>query len=192
MDDPVTESVLDRVLGAVDIGGLSTVLTGLWLASLTRSYRRVGKQLGEEVKPDAGGRTGRRLSRLAAEQIKGIEETTRERVRAYVERAVSEGMSIGQLAKLLREDPSGAFGAARAATIARTESALALAHSSVAGWRDSGRVEKVIIRDGDGCGWSGHDDGDLADGSIRTLDDYEAHPLAHPNCRRSAAPALDL
>lgn len=188
MDDPVTAGILDRVLKAVDIGGLSKVLTGLWLASMARAYTKVSDQVGVDVKPDAGSKTGRRLTRLAAEQIKGIEETTRARVAAYVERATSEGMSIGQLAKLLREDPSGAFGSARATTIARTETAMAYAHSSVAGWRDSGRVEKVIIFDG------ADTDGPCmeANGSIWTLEEYENNPIEHPNCVRSAAPALDL
>lgn len=192
MADRVDLSVLKRADKAIDTSRLSRLLTGLWLAAMARSYSRVSDQVGEEVKPDPKGPTARRLTKLAARQITAIEETTRARVAGYVERAVSEGMSPQQLAKLIREDPSGAFGRSRATTIARTETAMAYAHSSVGGWRDSGRVDKVIIFDGPDCGWGDHDDGDLANGSIRTLDEYEANPIAHPRCVRSAAPALDL
>lgn len=41
------------------------------------------------------------------------------------------------------------------------------------------------------CGWTSHDDPDLADGSTRTLEEAEAYPIAHPGCRRITLPRLD-
>lgn len=187
---PVTAAARKRAADAVDTSRLAKLLTGLWLASMMRSYARVSDQVGVEVKPDPKSPAARRLTKIAADQIKAIEETTRARVADYVDRGIKDGLSIPKLAKLIASDPSGAFSRARATTIARTETAMAYAHGSVAGWRESGRVEKVIIHDGDGCGWSGHDDGDLADGSIRTLEEYEENPIAHPNCLRAASPYL--
>ncbi|MFJ9799828.1 hypothetical protein [Streptomyces sp. NPDC101145] len=48
----------------------------------------------------------------------------------------------------------------------------------------------VEIRDGAGCGWTSHQDPDKADGTLRTIDDALAHPLAHPNCVREIRPHL--
>lgn len=48
------------------------------------------------------------------------------------------------------------------------------------------------VFDGADCGWDGHDDGDLADGSIRPVDECEETPLSHPRCARSFAPRPDV
>lgn len=176
----------DNLIRRSDFAGLAKILAKLWTAARADSYSRISEQVGEEVDPAADTPSRRRFTRMAAQQITAIEETTRARVAAYVDRATNEGMSLDKLAKLIREDPSGAFSRSRATTIARTETAYAYANSSVGGWRDSGRVDKVIIYDG-------VDDPECAaaNGSVWTLDEYEANPIQHPNCTRSAAPWLD-
>jgi len=73
----------------------------------------------------------------------------------------------------------------RADMIARTETSLAAAGGQVAGFRDSG-IQYVQITDGENF----DPECVAADGAIWTLDDYEANPLQHPNCGRSAT-ALD-
>ncbi|MFB7592316.1 hypothetical protein [Streptomyces sp. NPDC056169] len=50
----------------------------------------------------------------------------------------------------------------------------------------------IEVRDGPGCGWTSHKDGDEADGSLRTVQDALAHPVAHPHCRRSFLPRPDV
>lgn len=50
-------------------------------------------------------------------------------------------------------------------------------------------VEFVNVSDGPECGWSYHEDGDLANGKVVTIDEANAFPIAHPNCRRTFAPA---
>lgn len=124
------------------------------------------------------------------ERITRIDAETRARVQTYVGQAVAEGYSPQRLARLIAKDGSGAFAPWRAKVIARTETAVVYNQGSLAGYRASGRVEKVQIFDGDDCGWTSHDDPDGADGSIRTLDDAEEHPIAHPNCVRSWAPVV--
>lgn len=187
---PVDPKIAAKLIKGSDFQVLAKLLASLWSAAMVDSYGLVSDHVGETVDPSKDTPARKRLMKLAAEQVTAIDETTRARVAAYVERAVNDGMSPAKLARMIRDDPSGAFSASRAATIARTETAMAYAHGSVAGWRDSGRVERVIIFDGDGCGWGDHDDGDLANGSIRTLDEYESNPIAHPRCVRSAAPYL--
>jgi hypothetical protein len=49
-------------------------------------------------------------------------------------------------------------------------------------------IEWLEVSDGPGCGWETHDDPDLASGTLRTVQDALAHPVAHPNCRRSFLP----
>jgi len=46
------------------------------------------------------------------------------------------------------------------------------------------KVKYVEVMDGPGCGWTSHDDTQLANGMILTLDAARAYPTSHPNCRR--------
>ncbi len=46
-------------------------------------------------------------------------------------------------------------------------------------------VSFVEVLDGADCGWSSHDDGDKANGTVRSVDDANQHSLSHPRCRRS-------
>ena len=53
-------------------------------------------------------------------------------------------------------------------------------------------VEWWEVLDGAGCGWTFHEDGDAANGSIRSAAECRLRPLSHPNCRRSFAPRPDI
>ena len=48
------------------------------------------------------------------------------------------------------------------------------------------------IMDGPGCGLTSHDDLRKANGMIVDLETARAHPLAHPQCRRSSTPRPDI
>jgi hypothetical protein len=48
------------------------------------------------------------------------------------------------------------------------------------------------IRDGDACGWVSHQDTDHANGTIRSVDDCAAYPVAHHGCVRELIPRPDL
>lgn len=61
---------------------------------------------------------------------------------------------------------------------------VAVANASGAQWFD--------IIDGPDCGWSSHDDRERADGSLRSLEEVLAYPIAHPNCQRRIEPRYDL
>lgn len=50
----------------------------------------------------------------------------------------------------------------------------------------------IEVRDGPGCGWRSHQDDDEADGTLRTVQDALAHPIAHPHCRRAFLPRPDI
>jgi len=54
-------------------------------------------------------------------------------------------------------------------------------------------IDRYEIFDGPGCGLTSHDDGTVANGMIVDAATAAAHPVSHPNCRRSfgARPDLD-
>lgn len=91
---------------------------------------------------------------------------------------------------IARERGSDAARRYRAENIALTETRFAQNSAAVSAMRKSGMVAGVIISDGPGCGWTFHNDPDLADGSIRTLEEFEAYPLAHPKCVRAPGPIV--
>lgn len=122
----------------------------------------------------------------AAELIKGVADTTKDRVRALVAEALAEGWSNDELADALGE--SDAFDDARAELIARTETARADVTGSVEGWRASGVVgaRKWIV--GDGC----CDECQALVGEEVAIDEEfeDGDPPLHPNCRCDVSPVL--
>jgi HK97 family phage portal protein len=68
----------------------------------------------------------------------------------------------------------------RARAVARTELKMTQGWSASQRYRERGYTQ-VELQDGPACGFVSHDDPDAADGSIRSLDDYDAYPTAHPN-----------
>lgn len=109
-----------------------------------------------------------------------ISEATREMIRAQVVRALTVGSSPDDLMKALQSHY--AFSAARAETIARTETALAYNRGVVASYRQA-LVTHVEVLDGDY-----DEECQMADGQIWTLEEAEANPVAHPNCVRAFSP----
>jgi hypothetical protein len=163
-------------------------LLGRWyLVFGEAAYEQAGLQLGVTIafdieQPGVAGV----MDRLAA-RVTGITETSRGAIADLVASAHRAGTPVVDVEQQLR----GLFTTwttSRAHTVALTESANAYALASAAAWEDSGLVDSVRIFDGTDCGWTSHDDPDLANGSVRTLEEYKRQPLSHPNCQRAAAP----
>lgn len=166
---------------------LRRALRALGETAASEAFVTVGDLIGQAVafSPEAPG--VRAILDAVGERIKGIEDVTRQRVAGYVAQATRDGMSIGQLGRLIREDASGAFSRSRAETIARTETGTVYNSASAAGYRASGRVAMVRVFDGDE-----DEPCKSANGALWTLDRAEAEPLGHPNCTRAFAPVVDL
>jgi len=115
-----------------------------------------------------------------AELVKGIDATTRDRVRSILDDAIEEGWSPDRLATALEE--SGAFAESRAMTIARTEVAVAQNAGALETYGEAG-FSRVYVYDGD-------DDAECAaaNGQIWTVAEAAAAPTAHPNCTRAFSP----
>ncbi|WP_329127349.1 hypothetical protein [Streptomyces sp. NBC_01465] len=77
---------------------------------------------------------------------------------------------------------------AEAATLAKSAVAYNAGTLNVA--REAS-VTMVEVFDGIGCGWTSHQDPDLATGTLRTVDDAASWPISHPRCRRAFGPRPD-
>jgi SPP1 gp7 family putative phage head morphogenesis protein len=130
--------------------------------------------------------------RFGAQLIRGVTDTTRQRVADTVADWTTNNESIGQLAKRLAE-PGGPFGLNRARTIAVTETTRAYAEGNMAAWRES----KVIQR----RRWNTNVDeavcpicGPLHNVVVGLNESYPgglSEPPAHPNCRCWITPVVE-
>jgi phage portal protein BeeE len=148
----------------------------------------LARQTAQQVKP--AGKADLTLPKIlefvrkrVAERVTGINATTREKIQAAVQTAVTDGLSPADLGKLIEE--SAAFNDARAEMIARTETGMAYNDSAVQTYRELG-TEQVQVIDGD-------DDAICApvDGATWTIDEALADPLGHPNCTRDFIPVVE-
>ncbi len=136
---------------------------------------------------------------LGQAEARGLEitETTREAIREVLVEGARRHYSPYQIAHGNEKesfrglaDVVGETYQGRVDAIARTELAIASQRAAHERYRAAG-VTKVAITDGTECGWTYHEDPDLADGSTRTLAEAEAYPIAHPRCRRVSMPILE-
>jgi len=165
---------------------LRVVLERWYVVMGDAAYSALGEQLGIELTFDLAAASTKRVRHLIGVNVTSITDTLRQVLRNRVEDAIARGLSVEQL--VAGTDAVGGlrelFGN-RAETIALTETATAYNASTTLGYADSGLVDEVEVFDGPECGWTEHDDPDLADGSTRTLDDADEYPIAHPNCQRA-------
>ena len=123
----------------------------------------------------------------ASERMTNVGVRTAARVDRILLNATAEGLTETQVLAQIRD--LGPKMAGRASTIARTEMAITSQESALSRYAQAGATH-VEISDGPECGWTAHEDGDLADGSTRTLAEARAYPIAHPNCVRVAIPLV--
>jgi SPP1 gp7 family putative phage head morphogenesis protein len=120
----------------------------------------------------AGNRVLQRLLSRLGTRIKGINETTREKIAAAIKEGVEAGDGAAQLGD--RVEAAAAFDEYRAELIARTESARVLNESQIESFREFG-VGKVRAIDGD-------DDPECAERNGQEFDLDDALDVSdHPN-----------
>jgi hypothetical protein len=170
---------------------LRVVLERWYVVMGDAAYAALGDQLGIELTFDLAAASTRRVRHLIGVNVTSITDTLREELRNRVEAAIADGLSVEQLVAGTDAVPGlrEMFGN-RAQTIALTETATTYNLAAAAGYRESGLIDEVEVFDGAECGWTEHDDPDLADGSTRTLDDADEYPTAHPNCQRAFGPVV--
>lgn len=158
-------------------------------------YSNVGGALGVEVAFDLNARNSQVMMNAIGPLVKGINAESRSRLQSIVLTGINNGDSPAAIAKTMLGSVAGWAGLedltkSRAMTIARTETAHAYTQSSISAYEDSGIIRKVICLDSPDCGWDGHDDSELANGTERDFSEARTHPTSHPNCVRAFAPKV--
>lgn len=191
---------------------LRRILRAHYLTVAEETFGVVSVQVGAEIAFDLNSRGVQAILRDVGARIMEINEVSRDRVRAMVLESVQGDANADTLEKRLRslvrswaglegpvsmseEDrrrlsPVERAARSRAHAIALTESGNAYNRASVEAYRESGLVTQVRVYDGADCGWTEHDDPDLAEGSTRTLNEAALHPLSHPHCQRAFGPQV--
>jgi hypothetical protein len=150
----------------------------------------VGEQLGITVAFDLANPYLARVLDGVGVLVKGLNADSLKMLQGAIESGMAAGDGPAVIAGNLSDLVAG-WSDARSLTIARTETAHAYNWAATAGYRDSGIVPDCICLDSPECGWDGHDDPELADGTVRSLDEAEEFPTSHPNCVRAFAPNVD-
>lgn len=179
----------------------------------------VGAELGIDVSFDLFAR--KPLLDDVATRVVGISDTSRTRLASLIGDGLSKGLSIEQIVRGVPPGSSNIRGeipafagirglvdswlstgtgrilgpgvsatGSRSYLVALTETAMAWNTSAIATYRGAG-IGFVEVFDGDDCGWTSHNDPDLAARSIRTVDEAKAHPIAHPRCQRAFGAAVN-
>lgn len=148
------------------------------------AYEQTGRTLPVDVAFDLSNPAIKKTIRQLAKKVRNVTETTREEIRAIIDRGTEAGLAPSEMAKQIRERGEIAS-KTRSLTIARTESAVAYSTGTVLACKEAG-IEKVEVLDSD-------DDEECAaaNGQIWTLEEAQANPIAHPNCTRAFAPVVD-
>lgn len=170
---------------------LRAVLERWYIVMGDAAFGALGDQLGIELTFDLAAVSTKGIRQRIGLNVTSITDTLLEALRNRVEAAIAGGLSVEQLVAGTDTVPGlrELFGN-RAQTIALTETATTYNLASSAGYRESGLIDEVEVYDGEDCGWTEHDDPDLADGSTRTLDEADNYPVAHPNCQRAFGPVV--
>lgn len=163
------------------------------------AYQAVNRELGLDLDFDVRmeGPKVKPVVTQIGNDVTGINDVSRQRLRRVVTEGVERGYSLDQIVRGVPDDgfdglqklvgnwkSTSGNANARATMIARTETANVYNHLALAGY-DEGGIGSVLVFDGLDCGWTSHDDLDKANGTTRTLVEARKHVIAHPNCGRA-------
>lgn len=172
---------------------LESLVKRFYVEVLLLSWEQWNYVLGVEKAFDLEDPMVGQLLKLAAQNVKDINDTTMQEIRDALKYGNANGWSIDQLVRGDENQPGlrdivDETYKGRARTIARTELGEAQNSATASRYKEAG-VKLVEILDG------GNTDDDeecqVANGQIWTLAYFNANPLEHPNCTRAAAPVFD-
>lgn len=201
LTDALDLSALDLLAepAAEAIGSVATAAAGKALRSLDIDSRSIFDMANERAAAYARTRAAELVGRKwVGDKLVdnpdarwAISDSTREKLREMVAKAFTDGMTPAELAGEIRS--STAFSEARAKVIAKTETSMASIRGTVAGWIESGVVEKkqsLLSDDHEGndeCDQAAADEAIPVDETFSTGDDG---PPYHPGCNCSLAAVL--
>jgi hypothetical protein len=176
----------DTIDWPAEVRFLDEILSPVYVDLGEAAYGAVASELVVDLSFSLEGPAAAPIREFIGNEVTAITDTTRAILRDRVIVAVERGYSIEQLVAGV-DDLAGLrdlFGS-RARTIALTETANAYNAATLTGYRETGLVDRVTVFDGPDCGWTSHDDPDLAAGSTRTLEQALARLVSHPHCQRA-------
>lgn len=184
---------IDDLIEAGDAEGLSRLFRSFTITLLEASWETWNTALDVDIAFEQSDPAVVAALKRSGENITGIMDTTREKVKDLLQYGAEQGWTIDELVRGddthpgLRDTVQQTY-KGRARAIARTELGTAQAVATVERY-DAAGVKKVVIFDG------GSEDSDDVctglNGTSQTLAWYEANPLQHPNCVRAAGPDFD-
>lgn len=194
LDDAAIEW-LSKQLPRVYLGGGTDALTGGRGFAWNQVHQAAAQRLANGLHVDLLQATSnvRQSTKELVRQVAGDQQL--KLALTGQQTAVSAGREMARILKtsgvtaLVYKDGSRHGLAEYAQMAIRTTSAQAYnlgslnAHLDVTMWE---------VFDGPNCGWTRHDDPLHANGLIVHRSVAEAHPISHPNCRRSFGPRPDL
>lgn len=173
---------------------LAKVLLRFYHANGEAAFKATAELLSVEIDWNLANPNVQRVAADLARRIVGIAETTRQDVAGIVGDALTEGVTIQELADRLK----GLFVETyrnRSETVARTESAAAYNRATSLAYRESGEVDEVELHDN-----ASHKDDPMGPTNttcaernglqvpLEAADDYTAS--MHPNCIMAISPIL--
>jgi hypothetical protein len=194
-----TDPLIAQLIAEMDASGVAASVVDQVTPEMLKAFKAAGIKGVLEVNMDATQDIVSHMDEAAhdyaagrsAQLVKGIDDTTLSDLRNVLAAGVKSGASADDLADSI--ESMGAFGEARAATIARTELAYAHVQGNVEGWKQSGETvrKRSILGDlhdiDDECD-------DCADAGVVDMDaDFVEgfdFPPYHPNCICDVAPVL--
>jgi HK97 family phage portal protein len=177
-------NITDDTIAAI-ADALDTIPTQLTRNDLMRGLRSAQAARLESLSADITGQTARAI-------VAAVQDGTEAGMNPVaIARQIRQYVSGSHLYPVIAEERGPAAATAyRATVIARTESAWGRNLSTVAAYESSQIVTAIRVYDGEGCGWSSHDDSRKANGLVVTFDEARQTPISHPNCVRGFAPEI--
>lgn len=173
---------------------LGKALSKVHRIAMEAAYVGLGDQIGVGISFDLANPNLRRVADTLAKRVVGINETSQSLIQDVVTSGLEEGVGLDGISANLQTMFDG-WKNWRADMVARTEAKDAFAGASIAGYKDSGVVDRAQIFDNpDHDEDYGASDGLTCaerDGIVVDLDEAFAHVEAdHPNGSATVAPVL--
>jgi len=200
--------LIEDILRQLDLEGFSVDVIEATKPAIRRAFKEAGISALAEVNMESGPAIVDHVDQLAldyaeqrAAELVGkrvlddgtiienpnpewtISETTRQDLRSLIASAIDDGAGSRDLADSIEQ--MFAFSDDRAQMIARTELAYAHVQGNIAGYRESGVVEKKkwIVAQDNVCDECADLDGEIVDLDEEFPNDGGDGPPLHPNCR---------
>lgn len=165
---------------------LGELLKSGWALVLGDAIADVNQTMGLTLSFDLENQWVKDVIAAVGVRERGIKETIQTNVQAAILKGAQEGLSVPQVADLLRALPGLAAG--KAETIALTESAVAYNLGSLHGYDESGLVSEVEVLDGRDF----DAECKAIHGQKKSLHWARTNPIQHPRCRRAFAPIVNV